>query len=335
MRSRSSLNLRNMDSAFGLAALLAGHKLTFRLEFVDGPIPDLLDRLHGIDLIANVYLKGRAVIVEFDHVTCDGLSGIEIVRSALYQNQPRKAAGVAVFDAQVGRRHVTRRYIARLAGSCAYLIDDTIYFNRYVTTYFEGVWPQAGAGTFTERLTAALHEEILARWSPVRKYSSILVPVTLAASRPGRPIGNLSGGFLSVTTGRDRAYGSVRDRVAAQFHAARLGRARLVERVAKYGLIPRRAWPALAKFSNLLPKSAESAVVSNLGAVDRDNLACDCRAIFFVPPVRHRYTICLGVVRYNDQVNVTLSGFTSVEELRGIGRRVLSGLLFNLREVCL
>lgn len=310
----------DVDRAYARAAAVSGRSLTFRISFrcSSRDRRALLSKLRAVTFL-RVSGHDERIVVECDHLSCDALGVLQAIRSTVL-GQPLRRCDAVTFEADRGRNR--RRHATRAFSELAMMLPPADEPFRTVTSSVGKF--EAHSLTITGRVVAALHELAIADHPSVRGHSTVSVAITPFPWSGTRPANNLSTAFLSVATSRlARTRAELVRQVREEFEAANVSRGRLLRRAAAFGRTPDPVWRPVQVAARLLHRPAETAVVSNLGLI-RDPVLVELSDDWvFVPPVRHRRSVAVGLVGIGGRLNLSVSGHGARRDLERIARELL------------
>ena len=317
--STDSVLTAHVDRAFQRASSLVNASFGFRI-LCNHPSasPQLLERLRTVPFLA-ASQEGDFVVISVDHLRCDGIGALQAIRSVLLDEPVRRCTivrGTAPAPTGVRRRTAKRSTSVRITllrgadepyRSCLYRLRD------------ERRNPDA---TLTERLVIAVHELALAGSSRKGSCSAVVVPISPFLWSPERPANNLSTGFLSIATSADQGRDELVKRVTSEFDVASANRMGLLQRAARGGRLPAVLWRPLTIGVRLFGAPAETAIVSNLGRISDRELSAFADDWHFVPSVRDRRSLSVGVIGTDAGLYASVSGHGEASFLDALGDKL-------------
>jgi hypothetical protein len=326
------IKLARVDAAFKVAAMTKGENVTFRIT-INNTGQDLTDKLNRSPYVLAIRRDGQATVIDFDHAFCDALGAMQVIRSAVTATE-LSSLDVIRTRSKVARRQMpSRRRAMRLRGHRVDILTPTVNTDEeYNTCYFVADDLQTIGESLTGCIVKAIHTMALDSGCPPSNYSSVLIAITVKPWSIDRPARNLSSGFVSIVSRREVALGKMKGLVNVQFEVGRQSREVLLRRISRFGIMPSPLSHALGFAGRVVARPSETAVVSNMGTI-RDLLFESLGSPwFFVPPIRSRGSLGIGLMKLGNTLSITVSGRTSNDSLVVIATELLKVAGVTARE---
>ena len=307
-----------IDRGFRLLSYIGKDPVLVRLILLE-PVDDFLARCHDGSIL-HLSRSGNRVELGFSHDDVDVLAALSILRNRYVEDSQLPVPDVITIDIPCPTRRSSRRLVRRSFGRRVRWFQNPEDTYRTLYLNVDGL----PSSSVTEELTVAIHR-LSFMMDDRASFSSVLVPITAKQWSADRAITNYSAGFLSVLSSSEVS--KAVSIVSKQFHAARRRRYYLLRRVATWGRLPSLFWPIIRLLQ--LTSPSETTILSNPGKILDSQLSRIADAIYFVPPVRSRATLGVGLLTIGSSTTLTLSGFANRRDLTRIAKALAE--LSNLR----